>query len=460
MAASESRSGKRVLLISANREQFPEPVFPIGAAYVANAVSRAGGVPLIFDAGLHRRPLTALRGVIKQFAPHLVGLSLRNADNGGYPFTRSYVPGYREITAVIRGNTRAPLVAGGPAFSIFPKDIFETLGLDAGVTGDGEAGITEILEKEARGILRGHLPDLNPVAFPENIEEIFPEFSRYRSVGVQTARGCPHRCVYCTYPTLEGRLTRARDPLLVASEIELLNKRHGIRDFFVVDSSFNASEVHATRVLEAILSKNLSVRLTAYLEPKISDPELLHLMKRAGFVAVDFGTDSGSSRILKSMKKGFTPDDVVNASEACQQAGLDFAHSLIFGGPSENAETIEETVRLMDACRPTAVLPMVGIRIYPGTEIERVAINEGLIQTDASLFTPHFYFAGHDPRWLVTTVRAAARHRWNWFFPGKKDWGRSFVLNAAKRFFKDWPLWRGLSLSRRIPGSAAKDPPC
>ena len=58
----------RVLIIVANREQFPEPAFPCGALYVAGAVEAAGGRARVFDAGLHRRPLTALRAELGDVA--------------------------------------------------------------------------------------------------------------------------------------------------------------------------------------------------------------------------------------------------------------------------------------------------------------------------------------------------------------------------------------------------------
>ena len=60
---------QRVLIIVANREQFPEPAFPCGALYVAGAVEAAGGRARVFDAGLYRRPLAALRAELREWQP-------------------------------------------------------------------------------------------------------------------------------------------------------------------------------------------------------------------------------------------------------------------------------------------------------------------------------------------------------------------------------------------------------
>src|SRR3990172_5371789 len=93
---------QRVLLISANREHFPEPAFPIGAAYVASALLRSGAEVRIFDAGLTRFPSRSLRREIVSFTPRIIGLSLRNIDNAAYPCTQHYAPGCLEIGKAIR----------------------------------------------------------------------------------------------------------------------------------------------------------------------------------------------------------------------------------------------------------------------------------------------------------------------------------------------------------------------
>jgi hypothetical protein len=64
----------RVLIVVANREDFPEPAFPAGALYVARAVEAAGGEARVFDAGAYRRPLAALRAALVSFRPDAVGL--------------------------------------------------------------------------------------------------------------------------------------------------------------------------------------------------------------------------------------------------------------------------------------------------------------------------------------------------------------------------------------------------
>jgi radical SAM superfamily enzyme YgiQ (UPF0313 family) len=277
---------------------------------------------------------------------------------------------------------------------------------------------------------------------------MFPGIGKYRTIGIQTARGCPNGCIYCTYPFLEGRTVRKRSPGSVCEEMEKYHQETGIRNFFLVDSLFNSDEDHMVQVLELLARLNHSYRISCYLQPKVSDPEIFRLMKRSGFVAVDFGTDSGSSRMLASLKKPFPRDDIRKVSSACRKAGLDFCHSLLFGGPGETAETIRETVSLMDETAPRAVIPMTGIRIYPGTELERTARMEGVIAPEESLLGPRFYFPEMGGSGMLRTVYSLTAGRRNWFFPGKKDWSSTIGFQVLRFLYRRGPLWKTFTIGR------------
>ena len=139
---------QRVLMIVANREQFPEPAFPVGTLYVAAALEAAGARARVFDAGLHRRPLAALRAELAAYRPGVVGVSLRNADNAAWPWTRTYAGWYALVAATVReAASAARMVAGGPAFSIFPRELRRVLRTRDGVVGDGEVAARLLAER-------------------------------------------------------------------------------------------------------------------------------------------------------------------------------------------------------------------------------------------------------------------------------------------------------------------------
>ena len=435
---------EKVLLISANTERFPEPAFPLGAAYVARAIQSSGARVRIFDAGLHRRPLREIERSISEMVPDLVCISLRNIDSVSYPVFKSYLPWYESLLARVRNASEAPVLLGGSAFSIFPSEILGRLGADAGVTGDGEDGVSRYLRSRAAGIYKGCLQELSEVGFPEGLKDVFPEMRRYRTIGVQTARGCTHRCIYCNYPLIEGGCLRRRPPGAVAEEIGRLHHDHGKCSFFIVDSSFNADEGHMAEVARSIAALGIKIRFSCYMEPKVSDPSIFRLLSAAGCMAVEFGTDSASDDVLGRMKKGFNSSDISSASVACDAAGIQACHSLIFGGPGESEETIAETVGFISGLRPRAVMCTLGMRIYPGTELHTIAEREGQLERGACLLDPKFYFSGGDPWRIARAVREAVGARGNWFFPGDRDWGSFWFLRLVGFFCRGGPLWRTL----------------
>ena len=452
----------RVLLVVANREQFPEPAFPAGALYVARAVEAAGGRARVFDAGLHRRPLTALRAELAEWRPDVAGLSLRNADNAAWPHTRTYADWYARVAAAAReAAPQTRLVLGGPAFSIFPREIRRALMVADGVVGDGEPAARWMAEgRLSGGVVEAALDDLSDVGLPEDLAGVFPGAGRYRTVGVQTARGCPHGCIYCTYPRLEGARLRRRPPEAVADEMERLRVELGAAEQFIVDSSFNAEEPHMAAVCEELRRRRsrpgdplADVSFSCYLQPRVSDPDLFRLLRAAGCTSVDFGVDSAAETLLPAFGKSFTVADLRAATAAAKDAGLDVCHSLLFGGPGETPATVAETLRVTDEVAPTAVVAMVGLRIYPRTELARLARDAGLIGERQPLLEPRFYAAGRlagDPEmaWLPRQVREAAATRRSWFLPGARDWSAAWGPRLLRRLGKPGPLWRNFPRPR------------
>src|SRR5438128_290316 len=121
--------------------------------------------------------------------------------------------------------------------------------------------------------------------------------------------------------------------------------------------------------------------------------ELLDLMMAAGCQSIDFGTDAGSNRTLRAFRKSFNVDDIHAASALCRERGLPFCHSLVFGGEDETWETVAETIATMDACRPTAVTAMCGVRVYPETPFAQALIARGEVPGVEALYEPYFHLS-------------------------------------------------------------------
>lgn len=430
----------RTLIVSANLEVTPDPVYPIGAAYVAAAVREAGHEADILDVLFFDDMAAAIKEKIESFKPEVVGVSIRNVDNVSYPLSVSYMGDTREIIGAIRASFTGPVVLGGSGFTMMPSEMLDDVGETTGITGEGEESMVKFLSalsgdadySDVPGLIvkeNGKVKINNPPHLIKDFDRLpmpafdlcdNPAYMKWGGMGsVQTKRGCPIGCIYCTYPVVEGRKIRLRDPVAVVDEIELLLDRWGMDTYFFVDSVFNNPPDHAQKIAEEIIKRRLSLRLSAYFSPAFITEELLEKLARAGLTGVDLGTDSLADPVLKKLNKNFTRKDVFNAVEMAKSVGIMTCLNIIFGAPGETMETMRETADLIDDLAPTANHAMVGIRIFPGTGLQRLAIEEGMEEARNIDLEPLFYISPTVAEEAVEFVHERAVTRPYWIVPGQ-----------------------------------------
>ncbi len=456
----------RILLISVNREKMPYPVFPLGMAYLARTLREGGHTIELLDLCFSQAPSADLKDVFQRFGPDLIGLSLRNLDNLTYPTSLSYLKNVEEVIQICRQSSSSRVIIGGSGYSLAPKELLQYLDVDFGIVGEGEEVFLQLVMSIERGepiFPLSHLL-MKEKPFPHSIEgaRVFPikapdrtlfETRRYLEAGgmgnIQTKRGCPFSCIYCTYPLLEGKGIRLREAEEVVEELRYLIQEEGVDYIYFVDDIFNYPPSYAEELCRAMVRDQVKVRWTAFVNPGFLTESLLHWMKEAGCVGIEFGTDSGSPRMLKNYKKSFTIEDVIRASELCSSLRVNQCHYLLFGGPGEEEETIEETFRLMDRLDPTAIIAMLGIRIYPGTEMERVSRSQGVIDQDSNLIHPHFYISPMLGGRLEEIIRERALQRNRWIVPGLEINITQNLMEGIRRFGIRGPLWELVGRMKR-----------
>ncbi len=457
----------KLLLISANRERDPYPVFPIGLACLAGPLAAAGHGMTVLDLCFESDPPQAISAALAEQQPDAVVISLRNLDNVTWPGTRSYLDGVRDIVTLVHG--RAVAIIGGSGFSLMPVEVLAAVGADYGVAGEGEHVLPRLLDCLETGgdpsllpgvVVSGRpgfIPPLPVESFGTPDRTLFDVARYYREGGmanVQTKRGCPFGCIYCTYPLLEGRSMRLRPIAEIIAEIRALVDDFGVSYLYFVDDIFNYPPDFASQLCRAMTMAKLPVNWSAFINPDFITAELMDDMLAAGCDAVEFGSDSGSPLMLKNMRKSFSVEDLRKASHLCTELGLDFAHYMLFGGPGETRATILETFDLMDEVKPTAVIAMTGIRIYPHTALYRTAIDEGLIQESTSLLEPVFYISPLIRDGFADLITSEAMKRRNWIAPGLEINASSAMLDAIRMFKVKGPLWKmikGLGRSHHRP---------
>jgi radical SAM superfamily enzyme YgiQ (UPF0313 family) len=413
-----NKPGKKVLLVSANRERQPYPVVPNGLACVASALEQAGHEVRFLDLCFARDPIITVKRAAREFRPDVAGVSVRNIDNSDAIALKHYVPEAKAIFDALRISApSAKIIAGGAAFGVAPEALFATFGVDYAVAGDGERASVALLDALARGESPGALAGVvrqveDRVHFAPPGEDAplddLPSPSLHRwidlkqyerhggTVPIQTKRGCVFRCVYCTYRNVEGFGYRLRAPRLVADEIEELYREAKIRNFDFVDSTFNTPPGHALEICESLIGRGLPVHLdTTNFTPATAPTGLLQAMRHAGFRTLGITAESASDSVLEKLGKGFTSSRVWETAQRVEKNGIRALWIFLVGGPGETVETLEETLRFAEwrLRRGDAVYMTVGLRIYPGTTLHQIALREGVVSLDSSLLDPVFYFS-------------------------------------------------------------------
>ncbi len=448
----------KVFLLSVNTEQEPYPVYPLGMAVVAAALSRAGHEVRQFDFLAMGESQTELCRTLQDFQPDAVGLSLRNIDNvDSFAGLEHWsLDRIKAIIDLLRSETMAPVMIGGPGFSIMPEAILDYLGADYGVAGEGEQAVLVLLDRiqtcsSGPRIVRGKEPlNSSRMLSPLVDRDILDFYNRESGLpGLQSKRGCPHHCVYCSYPTLEGHKIRARHPEEVVDDMARMFHDHGVDHVFFTDSVFNDCEGHYLKLAHALARRMLPVRWSAFFRPAPITEDELDLLQSSGLQGMEVGSDAGAEATLRALGKGFGCSDILKFNNACVSRNIPVAHYFIIGGPDETQATIKETLDILEELTLCITFIYSGLRILPGTSLLKRALSEGVIDESTSFLKPVYYHSPLiDRQAMHSMVINALRGRRDRFFPPGQGQDRMKVM---RRFG-----YRGLVWDRLITTEAAR----
>lgn len=297
--------------------------------------------------------------------------------------------GYKEhYNLLLEIKTRFPeikIVAGGPHVTAFKdKVLMDCEVVDYGVVGEGEYTMLELCTgrelNEIKGLMwrdDGRIVFNGPRDFINDLDSIsFPKYggfdmNQYNEVAIVSSRGCPFRCIFCEYPTLYGRKYRKRSVESIIDEIEFWYKA-GRRRINFCDDNFALDRGRVIRICEEIKARGLNeLKLSSgNMRADRIDPELLMKMREAGFQSVSIGVESGSDKVLKTLRKGVDVGTIEKAIKiACD---LGFAPKLYFvvGTPHESFEDFKKSMELAQKY-PVSQVRFFSLMPAPNTELLR-----------------------------------------------------------------------------------------
>jgi radical SAM superfamily enzyme YgiQ (UPF0313 family) len=426
---------RRVLFLNANETMRPYRVAPLGLAFVASATQAAGHAVRFIDFPETRGQHRAFRRAISSWAPDYLAIGIRNLDNSDFHAFESYLREPAQLVRVARAaQPGIRVLLGGPAATVDPSLVLNQVKPDHVLLGEGEESLPQVIRRleageqlpavigaQDSGDTPFRVTDVTRLPAPrlyQWVKNLRPYLRGDAGYPLQTKRGCPLKCSYCTYGRIEGTRYRFLDAGSIADEVEGA-MAHGIRDFEFVDSTFNLPPHHAMNVLGALKSRSLTANYVGTgLNPSKLPDELLATMREIGFRSVILTAESASDTMLASYQKNYRRSRLYESADLLEKNDIIGLWVFLIGGPGESEQTVAETLSFIEerVHPPQAVYITSGIRVYPGSPIADNA--------DAGLFAKEdlrrradlpgldfFYSNATPPEWLEARLRAfQARH--------------------------------------------------
>lgn len=438
----------KVLIISANTFSFSMS----GPAYIAGAARDAGHTVEVFDCLFAQEPLLELEAHLNRFEPDVVGISIRTvtgkvADKSAEFYTKPFDSRIlvRQIVDVIKRVSPAHIVLGGPGFNYYGREWLEYLDLDFGLRGEAEFSFPLYLQRLEEGgdihsipgciyredsqffkIPRELVGNLDATALPAcELFALDQYVDRNIAAGIFTKRGCAFQCTFCPYRSLEGSVYRLKSPNRVVDEIEYIHQAKPTATFDFCDNSFNVPKKHAVAICEEIIDHNLDIQWsTGSLKPVGITDELCHLFEDSGCVGLGLSAESASEKMLKTMRRGYRVDQVIQALSCLSRSNIPFGVSLLLGAPGETPETIAETFAVIDRFRSLSwVWVSIGLNLWTHHQpVLADARRDGQLKDDDDLFDEVNYISPQLPQAYMLDLIDSLKKRENCHFQVNKPY--------------------------------------
>jgi radical SAM superfamily enzyme YgiQ (UPF0313 family) len=425
----------KISIISVNRERIPDPLLPIGPAIVAAGLRAGGHEVRVLDLCHQKEIAPAIVSHLTTWQPDLVGISLRLVENNQMVGHWSYLEEAKQVVEQVRRVSSCPIVVGGAAYSLFPGEVLRFLDVPYGLAGDAEGSLTALV----RCIERRQPPDGVPgacyragrrlvVSRPARVHEFaglptpaydLVDCRKYVDqnavLPIESKRGCALRCSFCPENAYrEG--PRLKPATLTVDEIEQLTQQVGTNRLFFTDGVFQYPPEHAMAFCGEMIRRQLDVRWLAGVSPVALSRKMLEAMREAGCVGVALGLDAATDGMLKSYNKAFTQADIVRTLADLRAVGMPFAVYMLFGGPGETLDSVRRSLDFLHATVPdSTVFIGMGIRVFKGTALERIARREGLIKPRQNMLLPIHYLSRSLDESLLDRLEEYCQTHPGWF---------------------------------------------
>ena len=390
----------RFLIMAVNLCRDPYPVYPLGMSVIASAVRSAGHEVKQFD--LLSQGIERLGPLLREFDPEFIGISIRNLDTvNSRSSNKNLIQTPADVLKFIRKESNAPVILGGAGFSVLPEEVMKRIDAEYGIAGEGESAILTLLDgkEHPHGLYHSASKYQAAPLYDPEILDFYQKETHI--IPIQTKRGCPFECAYCTYPGLEGHFIRERGTDSVLDQVEELHEKYPDSMFYFVDAVFNDPQKHFLILLDGMEKRKMRPPFAAFLSPFMLNEDEIIRMKECGMIAAELGVDAASDETLAGLQKNFTFAEAAESSALLLKHKIGVTTNVMFGGPEETWKTVEKGIRNLRSLEPAYTLIFSGIRVYPGTPLYQRALAENKIPAGWDPLEELYYFAdGIDPEIL------------------------------------------------------------
>ena len=376
--------------------------FPLGISYISTAMKQAGFN--VFNLNLNH-----INGIIEDIISNeIIKNNIDVVMTGGLSFQYNSLKNI--IDCVHNKFSQIKIIVGGGIITGEPKIAMVALEyVDVGVIGEGEITSvelcnvlqentdTEALSKIA-GIIynnNGNWTQTKPRKEIENLDSLpFPDYNGFgldkyldmppmstlntikdKSFFVLSSRSCPYQCTFCFHTV--GKKYRQHSIKRIVEEIKIL-KEYGVKYVMMSDELF---AINKKRVLE-FSEKMQQLSMSYYAQFRVDDidDELIDIIKRTkSCTCVGLGLESADNRILRSMRKKTTVEQIDRALKLTYEAGIPTTGNFIFGDIEETIETAANTLNYCEKHNEYNI-SLNFINVYPGTYLYKYALDKGIIK--------------------------------------------------------------------------------
>jgi anaerobic magnesium-protoporphyrin IX monomethyl ester cyclase len=414
--------------------QILKPYVPLGILYICSHLRKKGFDVEVFDTTFSS--FDALRVHLETEKPSVLGIYANL-------MTRKKVV---EILRIARAASWQTVV-GGPEPGAYIREYLEA-GADVVVLGEGEVTMENLLPALRSGD-DANLRNISGIAFLDEAGRVYQTSPRAQiadidaqpwpardavdirryvetwrtahgkgSLSFITARGCPYHCRWCSHQVF-GKTHRRRKPISVVDEVEWLLNTYQPDMVWIADDVFTIHHGWLRAYAAEMRRRGLRIPFECISRGDRVTAEVADLLAELGCFRLWIGSESGSQKILDSMQRGVTVQQVQAAVDLCKARGIQAGMFLMWGYEGEELEDIEATIEHVKRSDPdifltTVAYPIKGTPYYSQVTNSLIQVKPWAESSDRELSlqgrrSPEFY--GYADRLLQNEVQLARIQR-------------------------------------------------